>query len=161
MHSVLDQKLYVRIHPESLTVRDVGSGAFVQEPPLVAISKGQKRGVLAVGNEASLLSGDPNVEIVNPFNHPRTPLSDFTFAEVLLKAFVKKLRGSRFSLLSPTMVMHLAVDLEGGITPIEIRALRELGIGAGARKSVGWIGPDLTDDQVRRFAFPATGRVVE
>ena len=37
----------------------------------------------------------------------------------------------------------------------------QLGIGAGARKSIGWIGPDLTDEQVRELAFPATGEVLE
>jgi rod shape-determining protein MreB len=161
MLGALDEKLYVRIHPDSLTVRDARSGAFVKEPPLVAISTGEKPEVIAVGREAEFLRGQPTVDVVNPFRHPRTPLSDFTVAEVLIKSLVRKLRGRKMLMPSPTIVMHLAVHLEGDITQIEVRALRELGIGAGARKCIGWIGPDLTDEQVRNLAFPANGQVLE
>lgn len=153
-------RLYVRIHPDRLTVRDPGSGAFLQEPPLIAISQDPKAVILAVGGEADSLRGRPEVRVINPFSHPRTPISDFTAGEQLVKAMVKKLLGRRLFALSPVMVMHLAMKLEGGITQIEARALHEMGIGAGASRVLCWVGPDLTDEQVRELEFPPTGEVV-
>jgi rod shape-determining protein MreB and related proteins len=153
-------KLYVRIHPDSLMVRDVKSGEVVKERPLVAFSEGKKKEVLAIGEAAAALTGGAGVAVVNPFKHPRTPLSDFAVAETLLKGFVRKVYGNTLFATSPTIVIQLALELEGGITPIEARVLRELALGAGAAKVIAWEGPELSDEQVRNLDFPATGRVV-
>lgn len=168
--------LYVRIHPDMLSVRDVGKGKSISEPPLMAISGGLKREgsnfqggvkfsgsnpkVLAIGNEAKAMDVQQDLRIVNPFSHPRTPLSDFTVAETLIKGFIRKLSGRSLSIIAPTMVLQLAVELEGGITQIESRALKELGIGAGAKWCCGWIGPDLTDEQLIAWRFPSNGQVI-
>lgn len=37
---------------------------------------------------------------------------------------------------------------EGGLSGIELRAIRELAFGAGARKVVIWEGKTLTDNEV-------------
>jgi rod shape-determining protein MreB and related proteins len=168
--------LYVRIHPDMLTVRDVKYGKSISEPPLMAISGGIKvegsnlQGgvrhsgsnpkVVAIGDDAKAMGIEPDVRVVNPFAHPRTPLSDFTAAEMLIKSFIRKLLRGKLSLFAPTMVLHLAVELEGGITQIESRALKELGASAGAKWCCGWIGPDLSDEQVMSWRFPDNGKVI-
>lgn len=168
--------LYVRIHPDMLSVRDVRKGKSVSEPPLMAISGGIKREgsnvqggakfsgsnpkVLAIGNEAKAMEVRQDLRIVNPFSHPRSPLSDFTVAEMLIKGFIQKLSGRSLSIIAPTMVLQLAVELEGGITQIESRALKALGIGVGAKWCCGWIGADLTDEQLIAWRFPSNGRVI-
>ena len=168
--------LYIKIHPEMLTVRNVKNGKSISEPPLMAIFGGIKiestnlQGaarhtgsnpkVMAIGNEAKAMEDQKDMRVVNPFSHPRTPLSDFTVAEMLIKGFIRKLSGKKLSVLSPLMVLHLATELEGGITQIENRALKELGVAAGAKWCCGWIGPDLTDEQVIAWHFPDNGKVI-
>jgi rod shape-determining protein MreB len=159
MFGFFEDVLYIRIHREFLTVRDVKTGAQVKEPPLMALSGGDRKEIAAVGYEAQKLKGQPEILLVNPFDHPRTPLSDFTVAEQLIKAFVRKVQGRRIWKPQPTVVIHLAMDLQGGITQIEARALHELALGgAGASKVSGWMGPDLSDEQVRTGKFPASGK---
>jgi rod shape-determining protein MreB and related proteins len=179
MHTMLSSFrpiLYVRIHPDMLTVRDVKHGKSISEPPLMAISGGitiegsnLQRGVrlsganskvVAIGNDAKAMGIQPDLRIVNPFAHPRTPLSDFTVAEMILKGFIQKLFGRKLSFLAPTMVLHLAVELDGGITQIESRALKELGVSAGAKWCCGWIGPDLSDEQIIAWRSHDNGKVI-
>ena len=155
--------LYVRIHPDVLSVRDVKSGRSVEEPPVIAIRGGlQVDGTnpepLAVGRDALKFADESRTNLVNPFAHPRTPLSDFTSAEYLLKGFIRKLRGHSFWVRAPIVVLHLIPNLQGDITQIEIRALLELGKGAGALRAYGWLGPDLTDEQLTTLKFPGTGK---
>lgn len=168
--------LYVRIHPDMLTVRDVRNGKSISEPPLMAISggitvkgsnlqggtkvSGTNPKMLAIGNDAKTIGVQPNTQIVNPFAHPRTPLSDFTVAEMLIKGFMEKLLRRKRSFIAPNMIFHLAVELEGGITQIESRALKELGASVGAKWCCGWIGPDLSDEQVMAWRFPDNGKVI-
>jgi len=125
--------VYVRLAPDVLSVRDVRARREVVEPPLVAISQGPKKTALAVGEAARTAAMRPGVSLVNPFKHPRMLLSDFTAAEVVFNAFLKKLLSQRLFALSPIVIMHPRVDPEGGFTQIELRALRELGASGGRR----------------------------
>ena len=156
----LGDPIYVRIHRDALWMREIGSGNEMREPPLAALSDSPRR-LLAIGREAAALRGKPGVIVLNPFSHPRSPFSDFTVAEVLLKAFLRKLRGGRkFLMPAPRMVMSLdGPEPEGGLTQIELRVMKELGVGAGASKVDVWIGPPLSDEQVLRRSFPTTGEV--
>jgi rod shape-determining protein MreB len=45
--------------------------------------------------------------------------------------------------------MHPLEMTEGGLSEIEKRILNELAIGAGAMKVVVWVGPELSDTEVR------------
>jgi rod shape-determining protein MreB len=152
--------VYVKLHPDTLTVRDVRSGRTVSEPPVVAISRDEKRRVLGVGEAARIASGTQPADLVNPFKHPRSLLSDFTVAEVVIKGFVKKLFGNRLFVPSPIVVIHPRIDPEGGFTQIEIRALRELAFGAGASRGIVWHGRDLTDDELLNLRFESGGQVL-
>lgn len=154
--------LYLRLSPDRLTVRDVRTGAFISEVPEIAIQRGQKKPhVLAVGAEASLHKATPSVEVVNPFAHPRTLVGDFTAGEQVMKAFVRKLMGRSLFAAAPRMVFHPLGDPAGGLTQVEIRALREMALGAGAAGVVMWQGPELSDQQVLSNQFPAAGRLLD
>jgi rod shape-determining protein MreB len=147
-------------------VRDAKTRRTLSEPPIIAMVGGLKVNgtnpeVLAIGADAVPMKDQPNITIANPFAHPRSPLSDFTAAELILKTFVHKLLGGRILGRAPVMVLHLAAHLEGGITQIEARALIELGIGAGASRCFGWLGQDLSDEQLVALQFPGSGQVID
>ena len=95
---VLRPVVYVKLEPDLLTVREVGSGRTISEPPVTA-------------------------GIANPFKHPR-------------------------------------VNPEGGWTQIEIRALHELAMGAGASRVVVWHGREISDEELREQRFDAGGEVL-
>lgn len=76
----------------------------------------------------------------------RSLLGDFTAAETLLNALVKE--AQQGLVLNMQMVIHPMERIEGGLSQIEERALRELGIGAGASRVAVWVGDALTDAQV-------------
>jgi rod shape-determining protein MreB len=152
--------VYVKLHPDMLTVREVKSGRTVTEPPVVAISREERKRVLGVGEAARIASATQPADLVNPFKHPRSLLSDFTVAEVVIKSFVKKLFEDRLFAPAPIVVLHPQVDPEGGFTQIEIRALRELAFGAGASKEVVWHGRDLTDNELLNLKFESGGQVL-
>ena len=50
--------------------------------------------------------------------------------------------------LSVSIVIHPMERIEGGLSQIEERALRELAIGAGASRVAVWVGDALTDEEV-------------
>jgi len=87
-------------------------------------------------------------------------LSDFTVAEVVIKGFLKKVFEGRLFAPAPIVVLHPRVDPEGGFTQIEIRALRELAIGAGASRVIIWHGRELTDDELLNLRFESGGQVL-
>ncbi|HEY5283131.1 MAG TPA: rod shape-determining protein MreB [Polyangia bacterium] len=115
---------------------------------------------MAVGNEARGAALSGQVTVVNPFAHPRSVLSDFTLADQVLKAFLRRLPPSSFFRLSPTFVIHPIGEFEGGLTQIELHAMRELGLGAGATEVILWQGPALTDEQLLNQAYPTNGKVL-
>ncbi len=160
--AALSPRLYVQLSPERLTVRDVRSGQSLSDTPWLAIRHRDGRAhVAAMGRAAERLAHEPGVTIVNPFAHPRTIISDFTAAEQLLKAFIRQWRPRKLLQPAPWIVIHPLPMAEGGYTQVELRALRELALGAGAAGVDVWIGPALRDDQVRDRAFPPGGELAD
>jgi rod shape-determining protein MreB len=157
----LQPKFYVRLSPTRLSVRNTRNGATIEGSPLLAIDTRGKRKVVAIGDEATQHMNDKNILVLNPFNHPRTLISDFTSAEALLKGFVKKLltQGSWFQ-LAPVIIMHPCADPEGGFTQVELRALHELCLGACASGAKGWHGRELTDHEIRTGKYPSGGELL-
>jgi rod shape-determining protein MreB len=152
--------LYIQISPDRLTVRNPRTGAQLSEVPELAIMSAPKVRVTAVGKEARSKLAEPNVKLVNPFAHPRSLVSDFTAGEQLLKAFVARMATHGFLSVSPSVVLHPLGDPAGGFTQIEVRALQEMAMGAGARSVKVWQGRPLTDQELLSGRFPATGRVL-
>ncbi|MGC3979681.1 MAG: rod shape-determining protein [Steroidobacteraceae bacterium] len=130
----IDKTLYVQIWQSRIKVTDAKGEVVFDEAPLIAVkalADGRKQ-VEAVGNAALSCIGDC-IEVIRPFQHPRTLLADFVHAEELLKyVFAKAFNGCLIR-PSPRVIVHPMEKLEGGLTPIERRALHELAQGAGAR----------------------------
>ncbi len=130
--------------------------------PEVAIHRppGRPATIRAVGDEARAHAAETDVVVVNPLLHPRTLVADFVIAELLLKHAVRSLYGGRAFMPSPEFVMHPIDDYEGGLTQIEIQALRQLALGTRARKAQVWQGPTLNDEEIRHRRYPATGKLL-
>jgi rod shape-determining protein MreB and related proteins len=160
LKAYLSRYLYIQLAPERLTVRDPKTQVTVSEVPEVAIARppGQKATVLAIGTEAKSLASTAHTAVINPFAHPRSLISDFTAAELVLKAFVKRIAGKSFWQPAPVLVMHPLVNYEGGLTQVEIRCLRELAMAAGASRVCVWQGPHLSDEQLLVEQFPPNGQ---
>jgi rod shape-determining protein MreB and related proteins len=150
MLSALFPLLYIKVAPERLTVRNVKTGEEIAEVPEVAIgSSHRKKIILAVGAQARAAASVQSAELVNPFDHPRTLVGDFTVGEQLLKAFLRRLQSASWFALSPRIVMHPLGSPAGGFTQVERRAFREMAIGAGASEVVLWVGRELSDEEVQ------------
>jgi rod shape-determining protein MreB len=160
MISFFNRILYVQVSPEKLTIRDPKTGASVSEVAEVAISCESKEKIVGVGAGARAAMLDPSVKLVRPFAHPRSLVSDFTVADLLLKAFIQRMPGQSFLKLAPMVVMHPQGEPEGGFTQVEIRAFHELAVGAGASRVKVWQGRDLTDQELLSGAFPSTGKIL-
>ena len=94
------------------------------------------------GKEVSQIS-------IDPFSHKRSILGNFAIAENLLTESLKQIyEGSWFS-PSPIMIIHPMELIDDGLTQIEVRALAELGAGAGARKVFVYTGDELTNIELQ------------
>lgn len=161
MLSTFTPTLYVQLSPDRLTLRNPKTGAALSEPPEVAIEPGPKAKLVAVGATARAAgAGSAAVQVLNPFAHPRSLVSDFTVGEQVLKAFVRRLLGRGLWTPAPRIVLHPQGDPAGGYTQVEIRALHEMALGAGASQVVVWQGRGLTDAELLSRSFPTEGRVL-
>ena len=160
MFSFFAQVIYVQLSPDRLKVRDPKSGVTVSEVPEIAISRLPKPRVLAVGTKAREHKSSPGVEIVNPFAHPRSMVSDFTLGEQTLKAFLARVKPSSFLAPAPKVVMHLLGEPVGGFTQVEARAFHEMALGSGASQVTVWQGRTLTDQELLSGQFPSGGKVL-
>lgn len=154
---VLSSVIYLQLSPKRLTLRNPKTGQTVSEVPEIAILPGDKPRVLAVGAEAHLQAGSELVQVINPFTHPRTLVSDFTVGEQVFKAFLRRIHPVTLWTLAPALVIHPLGDPEGGFTQIEIRALHEMGLSAGASVVTIWRGRTLTDQELLARQFPKDG----
>lgn len=157
--SFLAPLVYIQISPERVTLRNVKTGESVSEPPQLAIAQGDRPSVVAVGAEAAAHAGGA-VRLVNPFAHPRTLVSDFTAGEQLLKALLRRMQPKWMLAVSPRVVVHPLGEPAGGFTQIEVRALHEMALGAGASEVRLWQGRPLTDQELLGGTFPAQGQLL-
>lgn len=140
---------YVRINRERIAVRNVSSGESFECHALLGIDNSNR--VVSVGYPVS----QDAVRKVNPFDHPRVLVDDFLVAEKIFAHAIRELSGMTLFRPAPVVLVHPDIDLEGGLTSIEARVLRELAEGAGARKTFIHYGPVLNDDDVKRIASEA------
>ena len=83
-----------------------------------------------------------------PFTTARLLIGEFGVAEALLKRALREMLKSNFFSVGPRVLMQPLEMLEGGLSEIEHRILKELAIGAGAMKSEVWVGPRLEDAEI-------------
>lgn len=85
---------------------------------------------------------------LEPFTTNRLLVGEFTTAEKILRAAIKKVHKEKWFLISPVVIIHPMEMIDGGLSQIEERAFMELAAGAGARKVVVWVGHELSDQEV-------------
>ncbi|MFZ6712314.1 rod shape-determining protein [Undibacterium sp. TC9W] len=162
MFDSFKQYIYIQIAPDRLSVKNLKSGECISEVPELAISAPPDQKILGVGAAArSSIVGKAGAVVLNPFAHPRSLVSDFTVAQQLIKAFVKRVKSSSAMAMSPIIIFHPLGNPDGGFTQVEGRAFRELAFGAGAYKVILWYGDELTDQEILSGQYPAYGRVIE
>ncbi|MDH0289719.1 rod shape-determining protein [Pseudomonas sp. GD04087] len=148
--------LYLKLSRHWISGVVLPSGEAFAEPPLLAVRyEGGKPKVLAAGAAARQLQGQDGIEIVNGFDHPRSLLANFSFAEMTLKLLVGRLVPRSLLKAAPVLILHPQELLEGGLTQVEVRGLYELCRGAGARKVRLWTGRELSQDELRSGQLPA------
>ena len=107
-----------------------GRGIVLNEPSVVAImTKGGKKQVLAVGNDAKMMLGRTpgNIEAIRPMRDG--VIADFEVAEEMIKHFIQKVHNRKF-FSSPLIV----VCVPSGSTAVERRAIQDSALSAGARR---------------------------
>lgn len=158
MLNLLRSTVYVRVKPDRLSVLHLESGKQHSDAPTLAVEqRNGKSVVLGVGGAVTANSGMPRVVLANGFKHPRTIIADFTIAEQTLKHFLKIVLPHSLFAAAPIVVIHPLAQIEGGLTQVEIRALAELGLGAGARKVFVWEGPELSKEELHELKFSRVG----
>lgn len=149
--------VYIQISPELLTVKYLKSGVTISEIPELAISAPPKPRILGVGTAARAASTAEPSELINPFAHPRSLVSDFTVAEQLVKHQLRRALGKPLLAIAPSVVIHPLGSPAGGFTQVERRAFREMALGAGASEVFVWTGRPLTDEEVLARKAPQSG----
>ena len=147
---IFKNTLYIKFSSKNISIRYVEKQTTIEEEPIIAIRNEIKsKKIIAVGIDSKRAQfKDPvNVTIHNAFKHPRTFLSNFEIAEATLRYFVYKIVQRNF-LVKPIIIFHPTENIEGGVTQIERRGLRELGISVGARETYVWTGRLLTDGEL-------------
>lgn len=161
MLSALKPVVYVRISPERLALKNLKTGESIAEIPELAISAPPRPKILATGPGArAAAAASPGAQVVNPFSHPRSLVSDFTAAEQLIRHRLRRILGSSLLSFGPRVVMHPLGSPSGGFTQVERRAFREMALGAGASQAFVWTGRPLTDQEVLSKQPPPGGEWV-
>jgi rod shape-determining protein MreB and related proteins len=83
----------------------------------------------------------------SPFTTNRLLIGTFSAAEPALTQLVKRILPTGFFAKRPQMVIHPTDMVEGGLSEVEERIFKELGLGSGAFKVVVHIGAELSDEQ--------------
>lgn len=105
-------------------------GIVIDEPSVVAINTRTEQ-ILAVGNEAKHMIGKtpPHIVVTKPLTNGI--ISDYEVTEKMLKFFIDKVHSDGFSLMARPRVV-VCIPLEA--TEVEIKAVEDAAIGAGARE---------------------------
>lgn len=105
-----------------------GQGIVVNEPSIVALDRNTGK-PMAIGAQAKEMLGreNPDIEVVRPLRDG--VIADFDVTEEMLRFFIKKVQKNRL-LVRPRIV----ICVPSGVTPVEMRAVRESAERAGARE---------------------------
>lgn len=97
------------------------------------------------------------VTVLSPaaFTTARLLVGEFAIAERVLRQALRNLEKRPWLRSSPVVLLHPMEQVQGGLCEVEERIFRELAIGAGARKVVLWIGPELSDAEALARLDPA------
>lgn len=138
-------------------LKNLKTGVSIAEVPEFVLSAPPNSKVIAVGSQARQVAASERLEIINPFAHPRSLISDFNRAEQLLKHQVRRIFENSSWFFSPYIVLHPLGSPLGGLTKVEIRAFRELAISVRATEVFVWTGRPLTDQEILSRKPPPDG----
>lgn len=152
----LSNDLYIQLWEKRLRIVSLQTNDIYDEEPLMAIEEKEdgSKDIIDIGNSCHSLESS-KYNIINPFSHPRTLLNDFCAAEKVLQHAVRELHTSRYFAPAPRVIFQPMEKTEGGLSPVEERAFRELSLGAGAREVLIHIGRELSPygldyDEIKR-----------
>ena len=157
MFSSRQTVLYVRFKPCWLSVRIVRNGTFVNEfedTAQVAVRyKSGREEVIAVGRDAAATAKlDTGILLYTAFDHPRVVFGKFEETACVLGQFIRRVHDSKTQIFRPRVIMHPLAAFEGGLSDIEIRGLRELGLKMGAKEVVvSQAARELSDYEVQNY----------
>jgi rod shape-determining protein MreB len=144
---MFETRLYIQVSDRRVKISSPQSDRAFECTPFMAINDAKV--ITAIGKDAEALKGQPGMNVINSFAHPRMVLGDFTVGEKLLQHAIREFLKGKLFVPVLTGIIHAERELEGGLTQIEIRALREAIENAGCRKSAVHEGRALTMDEVR------------
>ena len=116
---------------------------LIEEKLYVKVSRNQFE-IIPVSDESSTKI----ISSPQPFSTSRLLVGEFALAEHYLTSGVKDVLPKKMIKPSPAILIHPVEMIEGGLSEVEIKVLREISLGAGAHKVVVWDGETLTLDQV-------------
>ncbi|NDY72834.1 hypothetical protein DO021_15135 [Desulfobacter hydrogenophilus] len=147
--------IYIKFSDEWISVKHVETGNTIEDKPLLAIKQNQKGEniVYAIGSEVEQLPNDTTISIHNGFSHPRVCINDFEIAQTTLMHFIRKAVNKKL-MIRPIIIMHPKKDLQGGLSQIEGKAIKELATVVGAQKCYVWVGRELKDVEMISLNFP-------
>jgi len=128
LSSMLSNDIGIDLGTANTLVYVKGQGIIVNEPSIVALER-QSRKPLAIGAQAKEMLGreNPDIEVVRPLRDG--VIADFDVTEEMLRFFIKKVQKNKL-LVRPRIV----ICVPSGVTPVEMRAVRESAERAGARE---------------------------
>ncbi len=123
------RKIGIDLGTANVLVYVKGRGIVLSEPSVVAISTKDNR-IRAVGSEAlAMLGREPeSIEVIRPMRSG--VIADFDITEEMLKHFIARASG-RFVLSKPDVM----ISIPAGVTTVEMRAVRQAAMNAGARQA--------------------------
>ena len=123
------RKIGIDLGTANVLVYVRGRGIVLAEPSVVALSTKANR-VKAMGADAlAMLGREPeSIEVVRPMRNG--VIADYDITEAMLKHFIGKANG-RLSLSKPEVM----ICIPAGVTTVEMRAVKEAALSAGARRA--------------------------
>ncbi len=121
------RRIGIDLGTTNVLVYVVGRGIVLNEPSVVALSTRRGR-VQAVGRAAmEMLGRNPDtIEVIRPMRSG--VIADYVITEAMLKYFIQRV-GGWLRLLRPEVM----VSIPAGATTVEMRAVRDAALQAGAR----------------------------
>ena len=121
------RKIGIDLGTANVLVYVKGRGIVLSEPSVVALSTKDNR-VKAGGADAlAMLGREPeSIEVVRPMRNG--VIADYDITEAMLKYFIKK-ASSRLNFSKPEVM----ICIPAGVTTVEMRAVKEAALSAGAR----------------------------
>ena len=123
------RKIGIDLGTANVLVYVKGKGIVLSEPSVVALSTRDNR-VKAVGAAAlAMLGREPeSIEVVRPMRDG--VIADYVVTEAMLTHFIRS-AGGRFRFAKPDVM----ICIPAGVTSVEMRAVRDAAIEAGARRA--------------------------